>query len=122
MKLHLIALPLAALALAGCSGCATRVAPSIPQVDPTQIAFTVEKAATLARASHAVSCQAIVTAHTAKILTGRNFNTAKALCVQSDDLLDAADRNLASGKRADAARDVKAALAAVDTVKTLTPK
>jgi hypothetical protein len=100
-------------------GCASQAPIS---VDPATVSFTVEKAATLARASHAVSCEAVVTAHTAGVLKGNAFNTAKGLCITADDLLDAADASLAKGDKATASLDVQKALEAVDSAKALTPK
>lgn len=88
------------------SGCATDT-----------VSFTAERAATLARASHAVACGAVETSHAAGQLTGAKFNKAKDICIQADSVLDGADAALLMGADVIAAQKIKDALSMLSQLK-----
>lgn len=106
MTIRILAAAAAALSLAACA--------TPPGRPPT---YSAERSATLARASHAQLCGSVETAHATGALHGEAFNRAKLLCVQTDQLLDAADAALLLGDTATAAAKLSAATANLSTLK-----
>lgn len=79
--------------------------------------FTAQRAATLARASHAQACGAVETSHNAGVLTGERFNEAKRICIQADTVLDAADAALIMGQDELAGQKINQALDLLSEIK-----
>lgn len=101
-----------ALILATCFalvGCAT-----------TSIELDAKKGLTAASAIYVTACGSVEKLHATGSLTGRKFNDAKKVCVQADDLLDAADLALAIGRNQDAAQNVQAAFLLLEKVTAIT--
>lgn len=99
-------IPLAALLLASCAH-----APTYPAT----------RAATLARASHEQVCGAVEKAHAAGVLTGQRFNLARGLCIQADDVLDAADAAVMGDRDTDALALVAKAQGLIEQIQKVAP-